>query len=149
MDVTSHVTNENTISGLIKRLSNLYEKPSSSNKIHLLRRLFQLQMAEGVSTTEHVAEFNYIFNQLKAIAYPLDDELLTHCLLISMPDSWLTTVEVISGQKKVTLDFVRDRIINEGIRRNERGKTSGAALNVERGWESQRGVNQGRFNLRG
>ena len=52
MDVASHVANETTTFGLIKRLSDLYEKPSSSNKIHLLRRLFQLKMAEGVSVID-------------------------------------------------------------------------------------------------
>ncbi|KAI4374097.1 hypothetical protein MLD38_012135 [Melastoma candidum] len=149
MDVASHVAEETTTFGFMKRLSDLYEKPSSSNKIHLLRRLFQLQMAEGAPVTEHVAEFNHIVNQLKAITYPLDDELLAHCLLISMPDSWSTTVEVISGQEKMTLDFVRDRIINEGIRRNEQGDTTGSALSVERGREIKRGENRGRSKSKG
>jgi gag-polypeptide of LTR copia-type len=62
MDVALHVVNETTTFGFIKRLSDLYEKPSSSNKIHLLRRLFQLKMVGGVSMTEHVAEFNHIVN---------------------------------------------------------------------------------------
>lgn len=91
--------------------------------------------------TKHIAKFNHIVNQLKAIAYPFDDELLAHCLLTSMPASWSTTVEVITGQEKMTLDFVYDRIINKSIRRIERDETSGVALTVERGQESHKGGN--------
>ena len=35
-----------TTSGLLKALSNMYEKPSAMNKVYLMRRLFNLKMSE-------------------------------------------------------------------------------------------------------
>lgn len=100
-------------------------------------------MAEGTSVTEHLSEFNHIVHQ--SMGYPLEDELLAHCLLLSMPDSWSTVIEVICGNEKMTLDHVRDRIMNEEIRRKERGETRGAALvSSHKG-----GNNNGRSKSRG
>lgn len=89
-------------------------------------------MCEGTPVTEHIGEFNHIINQLKAIEYRLDDELLVHCLLLSMTKSWSTIVEIISAHEKLAINYIRDRIINEGVRGRERGVTSGDALNVQR-----------------
>jgi len=52
--------NENTIVGLMKALSNMYEKPSATNKVYLIRRLVNLKMGEGNSITNHISEFNTI-----------------------------------------------------------------------------------------
>ena len=52
--------------------------------------------------------------------------------------------KVISAQDKMTLEFVRDRIINDGTRRNERGETSGAILAIEKDQKSQNGTNRDR-----
>ncbi|KAJ4736375.1 Transposon Ty1-NL2 Gag-Pol polyprotein [Rhynchospora pubera] len=139
IDVASHIMDQTTIHGLMKRLAELYVTTSSSNKLHLLRRLFHLKMAEGTLVTEHLGEFNLIVSELKATGGLLDDELLAHCLLLSMPDSWSTVIDVICGNSKVTLDLVRDRLVNEEIRRRERGDATGAALSVERGRKSQKG----------
>ena len=150
MDVASHIMDETTTFGLMKRLEELYVTSSSSNKLHLLRRLFHLKMAEGTSMTEHLGEFNLIVNELKATGGSLDDEMLAHCLLLSMPESWSTIIEVICANSKVTLDLVRERIVNEEIRRRERGEVTGAVLSVERGRKSQKGGNNhGRSKSRG
>lgn len=78
-------------------------------------------MTECVSKTEHVDEFSHIVYQLKTIVYPLDDELLTHCLLISMSNSWSTIVVVISGQEKEgdSTMFVTASLAKEFVEMNE------------------------------
>ena len=35
--------------GLMKALASVYEKPTASNNVHLIRQLFNLRMAEGAS----------------------------------------------------------------------------------------------------
>jgi len=55
-----NIMNENTTVDLMKALSNMYEKPSATNKVYLIRRLVNLKMGEGNSITNHISEFNTI-----------------------------------------------------------------------------------------
>ena len=44
--VTFKISKETTTKGLIKALEKLYEKPSTSNKVFLMKRLFNMKMSE-------------------------------------------------------------------------------------------------------
>jgi len=46
--------------GLIKALEKLYEKPSASNKVFLMKRLFNMKMLEGGSIADHLNDFNIV-----------------------------------------------------------------------------------------
>ena len=48
-NVAFNIVKEKTTSGLLKALSNMYEKPSAMNKVYLMCRLFNLQMSENDS----------------------------------------------------------------------------------------------------
>ena len=48
-------------------LSKLYEKPLASNKVFLMKHLFNMKMSEGGSVTDHLNEFNTLTNQLSSI----------------------------------------------------------------------------------
>ena len=39
-------------------LSKLYKKPSASNKVFLMKHLFNMNMSEGGSVADHLNEFN-------------------------------------------------------------------------------------------
>ena len=52
-----NIVKEKTTSGLLKALSNIYENPSAMNKVYLMRRLFNLQMSETGSVSDHINEF--------------------------------------------------------------------------------------------
>ena len=45
--VTHNVVKEKTTVDLMKALSGMYEKPSANNKVHLMKKLFNLKMVEG------------------------------------------------------------------------------------------------------
>ena len=51
----------------MKALSGIYEKPLANNKVHLMKKLFNLKMAENASVTQHLNKFNIITNQLSSI----------------------------------------------------------------------------------
>ena len=75
-------------------LANLYEKPSSSNKVFLMKILFNMNMSEGGSVADNLNEFNMVTNHLSSIKVDLDDEvsdLLTcsHCQKVGTNWSWL------------------------------------------------------------
>ena len=47
--VTHNVMKEKTTTDLMKALSGMYEKPSANNKVHLMKKLLNLKMAENAS----------------------------------------------------------------------------------------------------
>ena len=47
---------------LMDALDKLYEKPSMSNKVFLMKRLFNMNMSEDGSIADHLNEFNTVTN---------------------------------------------------------------------------------------
>ncbi|KAE8698301.1 hypothetical protein F3Y22_tig00110599pilonHSYRG00009 [Hibiscus syriacus] len=152
-NVAFNIAKENTTTGLMAALSSMYEKLSASNKVHLMRRLFNLRMTEGASMTQHLNELNTITTQLSSVEIEFDDEVRALILLSSLPDSWNATVTVVSsssGNSKLKFDDVRDLVLSEEIRRRESGEAStSSALHTEsRGRTSERNSNHGRSKSR-
>ncbi|KAE8693764.1 putative galacturonosyltransferase-like 4 [Hibiscus syriacus] len=152
-NVAFNIAKEKTTAGLIAALSNMYEKPSASNKVHLMRRLFNLRMTEEASMAQHLNELNTITTQLSSVEIEFDDEVRALILLSSLPDSWNATVTAVSsssGNSKLKFDDVRDLVLSEEIRRRESGEasTSSALHTKSRGRTSERNSNHGRSKSR-
>ena len=47
--VAHNVVKKKATADLMKALSGMYEKPSTNNKVHLMKKLFNLKMAENAS----------------------------------------------------------------------------------------------------
>nr|GEZ50051.1 retrovirus-related Pol polyprotein from transposon TNT 1-94 [Tanacetum cinerariifolium] len=119
-NVAFNVVNEKTTFGLLKALFNMYEKPSASNKVFLIRQLVNTNMTEGAAVADHVNEFNSVISKLLSIDIKFDDEMHALLLLSSLPDSWSGTVTAVSstsGTNKLTFEGIRDMIIREDIRK--------------------------------
>ena len=58
--MTFNITKVKTTEELMEALAKLYEKPSASNKVFLMKHLFNLKMVEGGSIADHLNEFNTI-----------------------------------------------------------------------------------------
>ena len=56
--VAFNISKEKTTEGVMSTLSKLYEKPSASNKVFLMKCLFNMKMSEGGSVADHLNEFN-------------------------------------------------------------------------------------------
>ncbi|GKC97752.1 putative RNA-directed DNA polymerase, partial [Tanacetum coccineum] len=91
-NVAYNVVNEKTTYGLLKALSNMYEKPSASNKVFLIQQLVNTKMNEGASITDHVNKFNSILSRLMSVDIKFDDEVQALLLLSSLPESWSSTI---------------------------------------------------------
>ncbi|CAH9148593.1 unnamed protein product [Cuscuta epithymum] len=112
----------------------MYKKLSAANKVHLMRRLFNLKMSESTGLAEHLNEFNLITTQLSAVEIKFDDEIHALILLSSLPESWNGTVTAVSastGKEKLKFDEVKNLVVSEEIRRKESGLASGSALRTE------------------
>ncbi|RVX07261.1 Retrovirus-related Pol polyprotein from transposon TNT 1-94 [Vitis vinifera] len=152
--VAHNVVKEKTTTDLMKALSGMCEKSSANNKVHLMKKLFNLKMAENASVAQHLNEFNTITNQLSYVEIDFDDEIRALVVLVSLPNSWKAmrmTVSNSMGKEKLKYNDIRNLILVEEIRGRDAGETSGSgsALNLEtRGRGNDRNSNQGRSKSR-
>ena len=83
--VAFNISKTKTTKGLMDALAKLYEKPSVSNKVFLMKRLFNMNMSEGGSIANHLNEFNMVTNQLSSVKMDFDDEVRALLILFSLP----------------------------------------------------------------
>ena len=125
-------------------LSKLYEKPSISNKVFLMKRFFNMKISEGGSVTDHLNEFNTLTSQLSSVKVNFDDEVRDLLMLCSLQESWNSLFMAVSNYvpslNTLKFDDVVGVILSEEVRRKSTGETSGNALTMEsRGRQNQRG----------
>jgi len=60
--VAFNISREKTTQDLIAALLKMCEKPSASNKIFLMKKLFNLKMIDNESIAEHLNEFNTLMS---------------------------------------------------------------------------------------
>ncbi|KAB5511771.1 hypothetical protein DKX38_028799 [Salix brachista] len=153
--VAHNVIKEKTTAELMTALSGMYEKPSANNKVHLMKKLFNLRMSNDTSVAQHLNDYNTITNQLSSVEIEFDDEIRALILLASLPNGWEAMRMAVSnsaGKSKLNYDDIRDLILVEEVHRRDSGETSGlsSALNVDsRGRAQFRNSNRGKSKSRG
>jgi hypothetical protein len=127
-----NISKEKTTKELMDALDKLYEKPSASNKVFLMKRLFNMKMSEGGSVADHLNEFNTVTNQLSSVKVDFDDEVRALLILCSLPERWNGLVMVVSnsvsGSNTLKFDDVVGVILSKEMRWKSTGETSGNAL---------------------
>jgi len=73
--VAFNIPKETTTYGLMSTLDKLYENPSTSNKVFLMKSLFNMKMLEGGSVVDHLNEFNMVTSKLSSVGVNFDDEV--------------------------------------------------------------------------
>ena len=71
--VAFNISKETTTEGLMSTLAKLYEKPSASNKVFLMKCLFNMKMSEGGSIVDHLNKFNTVTSELSSVGVTFDD----------------------------------------------------------------------------
>jgi hypothetical protein len=114
-----HISKENTTKELMDALAKLYEKPSESNKVFLMKILFNMNMLEGGSIVDHLNEFNTITNQLSFVKVDFDHEARALLILCSLVERWKGLVMVVStyvsGSNTLKFDDVFGVIFSKEI----------------------------------
>jgi hypothetical protein len=147
--VAFNISKEKTTEDVMKALTRMYEKPSASNKVFLMKRLFNMKKPESRSVQEHLSDFNTITSQLESVGIIFDNEVLALVILSSLPESWdglVMAVSNSSGSSILKFEDVVGVLLDEDTRRrnNSSGDVSGSALNTEeRGRSSKKSNNRG------
>jgi hypothetical protein len=85
--VAFNILKEKTTKDLMDALAKLYEKPSASNKVFLMKILFNIKMSEGGFVVDHLNEFNTVTNQLSSVKVDFDNEVRALLILCSLLES--------------------------------------------------------------
>ena len=83
-----NISKEKTTEGVMSALDKLYEKPSASNKLFLMKCLFNIYISEGGSIADHLNDFNTITNKISSVKVNFDDEVRALLILFSLPKRW-------------------------------------------------------------
>ena len=95
--VAFNISKEKTTTDLMAALSKIYEKPSASNKVYLMKGLFNMKMANDERVVEYLNDFNTITNQLKFVSINFDDEVRALLILSGLPNNWDSLVMAVSN----------------------------------------------------
>ena len=95
--VDFNISKEKTMWDVMSALVKLYEKPSASNKVFLMKCLFNMKMSKGGSFADHLNEFNIVTNQLSSIGVKFYEEITSLIILCSLPKIWNSLVMVVSN----------------------------------------------------
>ncbi|MCO5603096.1 hypothetical protein L7F22_057241 [Adiantum nelumboides] len=87
-----NIANEVSAYDAWTKLSGLYEKQSATSQVYWLKKLVDLKMKEGTPMSNHLNEFNTIYNQLSTQGVRFDEAVRAMFLLIRLPESWDTFV---------------------------------------------------------
>ena len=129
--ITHNVVKNTTTTNRMNALSSMYEKPLANNKVHLMKKLFNLKMAKNALVAQHLNEFNTITNQLSSVEIDFDDEICALIILASLPNSWEAMMMIVSnstGKDKVTYNDIRDLILAKEIHKRDASKTLGSSF---------------------
>ena len=85
--MASNISKEKTTKGVMSALGKLYEKPLASNKVFLMKHLFNMKMSEGRSIANHLNEFNTLTSQLSSVKVNFDDEVRDILIFCSLLES--------------------------------------------------------------
>ena len=130
--------------GLWKKLHDLYEKNTTSNKVFLMKKLYNLKMKEGALVVKHLNAFNIITNQLASVKVILDDEIRAILLMCYMLDNWENLIIAMSTSTTTgTLKFddLSSSLMNEELQRKSIAENQGgdALALADRGRRMDRG----------
>jgi hypothetical protein len=147
--VAFNISKEKIVKDLMEALDKLYEKPSTSNKVFLMKQLFNMKMSEGGSVVDHLNEFNTVANQLSFVKVDFDDEVKALLILCSLTKTWNGLVMVlsnsVSGSNTLKFDdVVVGVILGKEMRQKSTCETLGNALTLKNiGRQKDRGKGSG------
>lgn len=129
-NIINNVMDEETATGIWKKMEKLYLAKSLTNKWHLKKKLYRLEMAEGMSLIDHMNVFNSLADQLCKVESKVEDKDLAFLLLSSLPSSYDNLVTtLLYGKDSISLEDAQSCLLSHDIqRKSDHGDERDAVL---------------------
>lgn len=116
-------------------IASVFERKSIAGQLILRKQLLTMKYNNIDDINEHFLKFDKSVRDLKSIGATMEEIDVVCHLILTMPkefDALVTALETLDPEK-LSLDFVKGRILDECTKRNANDKTdaSGGAMNVK------------------
>lgn len=116
---------------IMATLKGTYVRTGISTQVQLQRKLRSLKFSEGSSLNVFLTEFEQIIHELKSAGGKIENSEMVSQLLSAMPESFqavTTAIDVMfcQDETKVTLEFVKSKLLLEEARQNKPNGDNGS-----------------------
>ena len=129
--MTFNITKAKTTKELMESLKKLYENPTTSHKVFLMKHLVNMKMVEDGSIVDHL--ISMVISQISSINVNFDEENRALLIYFSLLERWNGLVMVVSnslfGSNTIKFDDVIGVILSQETCRKTLGG-SGSVLNI-------------------
>lgn len=115
-------------------LKNHYEKSNITNKVSLLRQMSSKRLAGGQTMEDHITEFLSIVDRLRDLGENIEEVKAVAFLLGTLPEDYnplISSLEMRS-EADLTIDLVRDKLLQEFKRKSGCEQEGDAAFKIQR-----------------
>lgn len=121
-DLLDLVREKETAKEIWTTLANVYAKKSVASQTLIRKQLAKLKMIEGSSVKDHLKIFDELIRQLKSAGAKLEEGDLVSQLFVTLPESFDPLVTALENleEDNLTLDVVRERLLAEELKKNDR-----------------------------
>lgn len=108
-------------------LKKFHSKLSLTSRVSLLRRICSLHMPEGGNVEKHLFELEELFHRLECAGQKLETPLKVAMIYRSLPEPYGGLVTAMESRPDAdqTIEFVKQKLVDEYLRRVERSGDSG------------------------
>ncbi|KAI5748286.1 hypothetical protein M8J77_023876 [Diaphorina citri] len=126
-----HIKDCNTAVEIMQKLCEKYVKKSISEKVYLKKCLNSLKYNEKESLDKFLIKFDEMLRKLADADVKMEESEKICCLLLALPDSFnyvVAAIETMVSKEELTLDFVKNRLLDEDLKRSSKCGTSASRV---------------------
>ncbi|KAI5725973.1 hypothetical protein M8J77_022339 [Diaphorina citri] len=126
-----HIKDCNTAVEIMQKLCEKYVKKSISEKVYLKKCLNSLKYNEKESLDKFLIKFDEMLRKLADADVKMEESEKICCLLLALPDSFnyvVAAIETMVSKEELTLDFVKNRLLDEHLKRSSKCGTSASRV---------------------
>lgn len=120
-DQLTHIRGKTTAWDSWEALRKYHEKATLSNKVHIMRQICNLKMAENGNAETHINEMSNLFQKLVDIGEKeISESWNVAMLLSSLPRTYDTLITALEAREEgdLTFGFVQQKVLGEYQRRS-------------------------------
>lgn len=116
-----HICKCETAKEMWDELQKVHERANLSNKLYLMRKLYQTKLSPDQDMTDYIRSTLEIVERLHGIGEEIRDFHIAALLLSGLPDSYESLVTALDARPddELTLEYVKGKLVDEYKRRTE------------------------------